>query len=187
MMNEAIRLNPHSVLNRICLGNIFADARRWEEAIRTYDSVAELDSAAGARLVYQYWNVLLEQGRVEKARVHALQAEHTSGFGHHDQEWMLACVDAASGRTSEATRRLRELRSQFGPGGFRGEGVVDEICIARLYALLRMKLETVDWIERGFSNHASFLSLVSTAPEFDDVRNDPRVMSLLLKAGFVEP
>ena len=52
-----------------------------------------------------------------------------------------------------------------------------------VYAGLGDKDEAFEWLEKGYDEQHSYLSHLKVAPEWDNLRSDPRYHALLMKIG----
>ena len=60
------------------------------------------------------------------------------------------------------------------------------LTIASLYALVKEKELTLEWLEKAYQEHATFLVHLKAHPAFDFICSDPQFKSILKKIGFPE-
>ena len=55
--------------------------------------------------------------------------------------------------------------------------------LAAVYAGLGEKDQAFDWLERDFQARIGLLIFITTLPDYDDLRDDPRYTDLLRRIG----
>ena len=56
--------------------------------------------------------------------------------------------------------------------------------IARHYASLGEKDKALDWLEKGYEEHAPVMATIKVDPSYDSLRSDPRFQDLLRRMNF---
>jgi tetratricopeptide (TPR) repeat protein len=178
-MRQSVELDPLSVHYQFCLGSVYFNARRWDDALRETERAKEIDSTFGT-LDYQYAEIYFYKGMYDRAVEHARRlVSHETQFGPY-VEYMMARIDAVAGRTDDARRRIRRLEEgakdqKFDPAG-----------IASLYALLGDTDTAMKWLQTAYRDHSFWFLTLKVWPAFDPLRGDPRFKELARQAGFDE-
>jgi tetratricopeptide (TPR) repeat protein len=146
-------------------------ARRHEEAANQARRVLELEPGfflGQFRLGVSYGLL----GRYEEALAQLELGLRASGGGPASLAAIVQ-VSAASGRASEARRRLAELLEMA------NQRYVPAYSIAAAYAGLGAKDSAFAWLERAFEEKSLNLALIRVEPEMDVLRGDPRFPDLM--------
>ena len=206
---RALELNPSYAQAYVWYSLYLEAMGRGEEAVLHARTARELDpisKGAAANLAIQMLNV----GRFEEASTQIVEAlELDAGFwGTH---WALGnlharrgeyaraaaafqdAVDfsrrngvsltslgftlARAGRRSEAEAVLRELQD------LREKRYLSPAFIAAIYAGLGEKNEAFGWLEKAFRLRSRYLVWLKVAPEYEQLRSDPRYQELVARIG----
>ncbi|HEX6879344.1 MAG TPA: hypothetical protein VF135_03195, partial [Terriglobales bacterium] len=89
----------------------------------------------------------------------------------------IAFIRARSGHEREARKALARLKnlSKSKP--------VEAGALAEAYLGLGDKESALNWLEKGYEQHSTSLSLLKVDPLYDPLRSDPRFQKLLQKMG----
>ena len=82
-----------------------------------------------------------------------------------------------AGRPADARRTLDELLAHT------RKGYVSPFYIATAYFGIGDKDDGFAWLEKAYAERSEFLVFINVAPNFDDVRGDPRFIELLKRVG----
>jgi TolB-like protein len=180
LMRRATELEPLSVHYQYCLGSIYRNSRRWDEALAETEKVKNLDStwrgyAYEVQLSRIYFYEGLYNKSIEYATRHASDANDTRSL-----ELTRAKVCAITGDNRGAHRQLRRLYEM----GQRQ--TIDPAEIAAVYSLLGSRDSAMVWLERAYRERSNSFAFVKVIPDFDTLRSDPGFKQLLAKAGFTE-
>jgi TolB-like protein/tetratricopeptide (TPR) repeat protein len=175
-MRKSTELEPLSVHYQYCLAGTYRWARRYDEALREYEKVKELDSTfypAYAQMAHVYF----ARGEFDRA----IQMMETCVRREKDPARLMllrAKVSAATGRVREARVQLRRLyRWRDGRGA-------DPADIASVLALIGDKDSAMAWLETAYQERSNQFDMVNVKPEFDSLRSDPRFRQFLARSGF---
>jgi hypothetical protein len=83
----------------------------------------------------------------------------------------------ALGKRAEATTLLKELEERYA----RKESPA--MFLAAVYAGLGEKDQAFAWLERDFQARTGLLIFITTLPDYDALRDDPRYIDLLRRIG----
>jgi hypothetical protein len=96
-----------------------------------------------------------------------------------------------------AAQRASELRQAYRRSGAKGywqvrlnlsmedmkRHYVDPYDIARFYARLGEKDQSLAWLQKGYDERVDGMTLLKVEPDFDDLRSDPRFQDLVHRVG----
>ena len=183
-LHIAIRLDPLSPIIHATLGDTLYRARRYDEATAELKRVFEIDS--GFPLAHSLLRNLYE------AR---------SDFADAISEGKTASI--AWGTTPEqAEAAIEELRHAYADAGEPGYWRVQlklieqrtkagrvrrpddsSVRIAGIYARLGDREQAFHWLATAFEERDTSVLYLKTAPEFDQLRSDPRAVELIKRIG----
>ena len=178
-MRQSVDLDPLSAHYQFCLGDVYAVARRWDDALREIDRAKEMDSSF-ALLDYEYFNIYFNTGKYDRAMEHARHYASRATNFRPFLGYAIAKVNAVTGRRDDVRRQIRLLEERE-----RGE-TIDPGVVAELYSLLGEKDSAMVWLERAYLQHSFYLLYLKVWPGFDPLRDDPRFKELEKRAGFGE-
>ena len=178
-MRQSTELEPLSAHYQYCLACTYQNARRWDDALREFQEVMEIDSTwrgrTEAHLAYNYFY----RGMYDKA----IELMHQSGL--HENTWLRLAVLRA--KIFAATGRVRETRLQLDRLYRLGkEEKPDPADIAAIHTLLGSRDSAFVWLERAYHQRSNQFAFVKVKPELDSLRSDHRFKQLLVRAGFTE-
>ena len=84
---------------------------------------------------------------------------------------------ARAGRVADAQRTLDEIVARS------KRGYVSPFYIATAYLGIGDKENGFAWLQKAYAERSEFLVFINVAPNFDDVRGDPRFIDLLKRVG----
>ena len=180
--NRAHQLDPRSPAISVVVGNVYIDARRFDEAIAVCKKVAdENPTFAGAHycLAIAYWGkkmypqVLEEWKTYDKLSADRDDSEITSamGQGFRSEGW--------NGALSKSIDTLKAQRKTH-PSSAYGSAYR----IAEAYAERGNNDEAFQWFNTAFQEHDAGLVALKTDFALDPIRSDPRFAELVRKVGF---
>jgi len=178
LMRQSTELEPLSAHYQYCLAGSYQRARRWDDALREYAKVKEIDSS-WYRSDAQIAMIFFYQGMYGKA----IQRMEECVLHEKDPlrlPLLHAKIYAVTGKVREARAQLDRLYRVK-----KGEGP-DPAEIAAVHSLLGRKDSAMVWLERAYRERSNAFFFVKVKPEFDALRSDPAFKQLLAKAGYTE-
>jgi len=198
----ALQLNPDSEIIHAQYAFLLSSLGRHEEAIREIFTARDLDPLAPrtaanvGRLLYRarkydqaleelskarelfpdHWNnytyaatIYTELGRYEES--FAILKNYKEMFGC-ESIYNLAHTYAKMGDRDETERLIEKISKGARPS-------VNRIVLARLYGILGEFDQAFSLLEKSYLERDTKLRLIKIDPEFDSLRSDPRLNSLL--------
>lgn len=167
---EAVALDPLSVIWRMGVGHMLFLARRYEEAVQAELNALEIEP--------QFWlaqwvlGMAYEQlGDRPRAATALFQADDRSG-GNLMVRGLLGRILALCGRTDEARGILKDLTTRHAREAAPAEAV------GLLHAGLGDMDAAFDWFDRAAREGSYLLSFLQVSPLFDSLRSHPRFGTL---------
>ncbi len=172
---KAISLNPLSMIDHTCVGDVHYYARRFEDSLVYYQKAIELDPRFdGAHT--DYARSLEAVGRFDEARAEYLEGLRLAG-GVAGPNFGIAHLEASTGNVVEARRILAELTAA------RSTRVVSAWGIGALHASLGDVDEAFRWLDIAVEEKATGLLFLRVHPRIDALRGDPRYDAMLKRVG----
>ncbi len=168
-IEKALALDPLSLQNNRARGQILSRQRRYDEAIESHKRTLEIHPTSTAvlrDLVTTYW----WKGAYEEALVVSEQLDSVQGTPN--SPGTVFSRHLASGNRREAIGVL--------------EGGTNIMGRATRYARLGEKEQTLQALKSAVDQHFSMAPMVSSDPNFDFIRDDPRFQDLLRRMN-LEP
>lgn len=173
LLGEVTARDPVSAISHANLANAYRLARRYPEAEYSIrEALALSPQYVGAH--YRLGHILLAQGRLDGA-AEAFDAEPLEGG-----QWLgQAFLANRAGRRDDSEAALDRVREQYGD---RAAGN-----LAQVYADRGEVEVAFEWLETEYRHNGSggFLE-IQWEPVFDSLRDDPRWLALLERAGYGE-
>lgn len=172
---RALELDPLSVVAGQTLGFRLFYAGQFQAAIQQFRRTLELDPhafVAKAGLAQSYWAT----GDRERALAEAERSVAESGGNC----WVQAWLGYAAGASGDAGRAREVLASLQASSRLR---YVPPIYPAMVYAGLGDRDRAIAALEQAFRDRSPWMLFLNVEPEFQSLRDDPRFVALLLKAG----
>jgi tetratricopeptide (TPR) repeat protein len=177
-MRQSTELEPLSAHYQYCLAGSYQRARRWDEALREYEKVKEIDSTwyrTDAQIATIYFCQGMYDKAIEKMQQCVLREKRPDRL-----ELLRAKISAASGKARETRIQLDRLyRVEKGRRP-------DPAEIAAVHSLIGSRDSALVWLERAYHERSNSFFVVKVRPEFDTLQSDPRFKQLLVRAGFSE-
>ena len=165
----ALDRDPMDVLVQVSIGNSYLVAGRPKQAIASFRRALAL-SPRGTAAHYSIGTALLQMGRPQEAL-----AEMQLEPGELWREVGLAMAWHALGHQAESDAALaRLIRDQPRTGPYN---------IAYVQAYLGHPDLAFEWLEKAVAYHDSGLVEIASAPEFANLRQDPRWLPFLRRIG----
>lgn len=173
---RAQELDPLSLMMSLTPGLAFYLARKYDQAIEEEQKVIEMDAnfiAAHTNLGLAYEQQgLHEQAIAEYQKVSNLIGDNPTA------KILIAHVETARGRRSEAEKVLHELLRQPDPAPY-------SYFIATLYTGLGNKERAFEWLNKAYEKHDGQMVMLKVDPNLDSLRADPRFDDLLRRIGLM--
>jgi eukaryotic-like serine/threonine-protein kinase len=172
-IKRALDINPNSAVATTGVANVLFFARRFDEAIEQCRRALDLDPGSVASHIVLRWSYEMTGRREEALTVY----EQESAFAGETPTTRAkrAHVYASCGRVEEAREILRGLVAR------RDEEWVTAYEIAVIYSLLNERDEASAWLTLAADEHAVGLAFVRVDPRLDNLRQDSRFDSLLVR------
>jgi serine/threonine-protein kinase len=165
--------DPLTVLLKISAGRAYLDARQYDQAIKQFRGVIELDpkqfAAHGGLCTAYTLKGMYEEGIAECQRARDLPGE---------READLAWAYATAGKRNHALTILSNLNDR------RKHKYVSPLSMAALYSALEQKHHALTQLERAYEKHDDILLWLKVDPRLDNLRSEARFTALLRRIGF---
>ena len=174
-IKRAQQLDPLSPIISANAGNLYVLKGDLNPAIEEFKKVIELDPnfpIARDFLGCAY----LRQGHEQEALAELQKGVEASGRASQELGF-LGYGYGALGKRAEAMVVLKELEGRYA----RKESPA--MHLAAVYAGLGEKDQAFAWLERDFQARTGLLIFITTLPEYDNLRDDPRYTDLLRRIG----
>lgn len=174
-LRKALSLDCLSLMINRNLGSTLIFAGKFDEAAAQYETALEIEPnyvpALCALSFLHNWAGRHDEALKFVERASAIAPNNQlvlSGFGE---------VHAAAGRRDEALAIIRRLQT----GEFSSR--ISAVDYALIYNYLGETEKTFEWLERAFEERDTGLLLLRAYPEFGNLHDDPRFVSLLRRIG----
>lgn len=176
-ITKAEEIDTGSLTIRLAHGNMLIYARRYDEAIRQYQSVIMRDEGSvlgymGLRRAYQL------KGLYDEANT-TLQKERAF-IGNDEFRFLLSTAEfeASAGRKAEAQLTLKRALSL--PNSVQKQRS-SYFTIAIIYALLNEREKAFKLLHQASAERRTELTMLKVHPQLDNLRSDTRFAELLRK------
>lgn len=175
-VKRALRLDPLASVIQWVLGCVYWMARRYEEAIEQFSKTLEFDPAfawAHLQLAWAYMGKSDYEPAITNAKkATELLPDSIVLLG------MLGEAYAAAGYQDEAHGILNQLQEHS------KQQYVTPYVLARIYAALGQKEDSLQWLETSYQTRAAWTALVKIDPQLDGLRSDARFQGLMRRLKF---
>jgi serine/threonine-protein kinase len=176
-MKRAEELDPLSSIIGTNLADMLFFARRYDEAITQYKRILVRDPN------FEYAHLALSRAYGAKGMYTEAIAETRRAlelyFGSSTKGYLGLWL-ARSGNRDEAAKHLAELKQKATRDYVQGD------TFAFIYIGLGDKEEALNWLEKHMLSHAETANVYAVAPEFDDLRSEPRFKAMLKRMNLPE-
>ena len=174
-IKRAQQLDPLSPIIGANAGNIYVLEGNLNTAVEEFKKVIELDP--NFPIAHDFLGcAYLKQGREQEAMAELQKGVELSRRASQELGF-LGYGYGALGKRAEATTLLKELEERYArkesPGMF----------LAAVYAGLGEKDQAFAWLDRDFQTRTGLLIFITTLPDYDALRDDPRYIDLLRRIG----
>jgi tetratricopeptide (TPR) repeat protein len=171
----AEELDPLSL--GISIGATYVYARRYDEGIAYFKRMLARDPGSSLTHGYLGWaygakGMYPEAIAEARTSVELTNSSFLKGY--------LALWLGRSGNRAEASKLLAELKKSA------SEGYVRPNTLAMAYIAAGDKAQALDQLENEVSSHGPLAMRFAVAPEWDDVRSEPRFKALLKQMNLPE-
>jgi tetratricopeptide (TPR) repeat protein len=174
---RAQEIDKTSLIIQAHLGNMNYLAQRFDQAIAECQKALALDP--GFFAARRYLGLSYAQKGMYREALAEFEKAVAGSNNSPQVKAEYAGVLALSGDTARAQTELNSLIEMS------KQRYVSAYHIALVYAALKDKEHTFEWLEKAFQERADYLAFVNVEPRFDDFHSDPRFADLLrrMKAG----
>jgi DNA-binding winged helix-turn-helix (wHTH) protein/TolB-like protein/Tfp pilus assembly protein PilF len=175
-MRRAEELDPLSVEIIFRSAIVLYFARQYDQAIKQFQKVFEIDSNAEVASVAHAWigRYYFQKRKFSKGLAELQEARRMAG----DEGWLLAMSAEAyafAGERAEAQRLLGGLLEESRIRYFPAMG------IAGIYTALKDDNEALRWLQQAYERREESMISIKVNPMMDGLRSDPRFADLLEK------
>ncbi|MBI1825172.1 MAG: protein kinase [Planctomycetes bacterium] len=174
-LRRAIELDPLAPIFTHNLAWVSAWERNWTESLSTAE--AGLEFAPEFPWLHQMaGQALLELGRADESLVHlrkAVELAPLASFPHGYLGYALARAGHEQEARELLTKRLELAKTQYMPPSD----------IAAIYVGLGEFDAAIQWLEKGYEAHDTWMVFLSMLPQFEPLRSDPRFVDILRRVG----
>jgi serine/threonine-protein kinase len=172
-LKRALELDPLSRASNMLLGRAYFLARQNDQAIDQLRKTLEIDPdflPARTHLAMAY---------IQK-KMYSQAIEELSKGGERARQYdelltLIGYIYAVTGQRVEALKVVDQLKERS------KQRYVSPYFIAIVYAGLREKDQTFEWLQKAYDDRSFRISYVAVQPEFDNIRSDPRYADLIRK------
>jgi len=174
-IKRAQQLDPLSPIISANAGSLYVLKRDLSPAIEEFKKVIELDP--NFPIAHDFLGcAYLKQGHQQEAIAELQKGVELSGRASQELGF-LGYGYGALGKRAEARALLKELEERYA----RKESPA--MHLAAVYAGLGEKDQAFAWLERDFQDRTGLLIFITTLPDYDTLRDDPRYTDLLRRMG----
>ncbi len=174
----AQEIDPLSVGANKTLGATYYYAGMYDKAIEQYRKTLEMDSG------YAEGHDLLADAYAKKGMYsEAIQEEEKFLKLSGDEEGADTLVQEYADHGYQEARRLQFSRTLEILKQASQEQDVSPMAFATIYANLGQKDDAFAWLEKAYEIRTTWLATISTDPQFENLRSDPRFKDLLRRIG----
>jgi serine/threonine-protein kinase len=174
-LEESERLDPLDLQVKTLIGYVHYFRRDLDRAIQQFEKVLALEPSF-AFAHYALGDAWTQRGQYERAFAEFDKAIELGGRSVN-HIGVLGYAHGRAGNRDQATALLQELTARA------AEGSVSAMWIALIHLGLSDLERVFEWLDRACTERDGSLVLVTSAAEFDPVRNDPRFRALLDRMG----
>ncbi len=178
---RAVELDPLSELAILALTMMYYYGRQYDQALE--HSRRWLEMFPNSLAAYDWLTPILEANGMYDQEVAAWQKTMTlSGEKPEDvaalgRAYKVGGIRGAWRWDLERLERLREEHKRL-------HGLAIDTGIAIRYASLGEKDKALDWLEKGYEQHAPRMATIKMEPRLDSLHSDPRFQNLLRRMNF---
>ena len=171
---KATELDPLWLMHGVYLGNVYYYEGRYDEAIKQYNRVLEMNSEFWLAHGYRAFTYE-KQKRFKEADVDLQKV--LAAFPHTNAKAAIGELYALQGKKAEAHKIVRELKENS------KKEYVSDYWLATVYVALGEKDEAFRLLENAYNERSFWLIDLKVDPRFDDLHSDVRFQDLLHRVG----
>jgi adenylate cyclase len=174
-IRRAVELDPVSRVINLSLGDALYYQGEYEKAIEQFKKVIELDpnyDAVYLSLIPAYLRKFMYDEAVGAAEKYAELSGNSL-----ESKLVKAYVYASMGDREEAHKFLAEIKARF------GERFLSSYLVGIIHFILGETNDGFEWLDRAYNEHDANIMLMNVDVELENVKSDPRFVSLLEKVG----
>jgi TolB-like protein/class 3 adenylate cyclase len=176
LMKRGLELDPLSLIIGEELGWAYYHGHHYEEAVAQIKKTMELDPT------FPINYMTLAQTYEQMARNQEAIAEMRKLIAIPGGDWYesraeLGCALAGSGDRVAAEKIIQELNQRS------AREYINPYVIATIYAALRDKDRTLEWLDKAIPERSPFLVFIKVEPKFDFLHSDPRFADFIRRIG----
>jgi DNA-binding winged helix-turn-helix (wHTH) protein/TolB-like protein/tetratricopeptide (TPR) repeat protein len=164
-MRKALEIDPLSLAMNSDLCQTFYFARRYDEAINQCRKTLELDGQSPN--AHGYLRDALEQKQMKNELLADLKETSNA-----DDPYVRAVASGDLHRYHQLEIAIEQKNADY-----------DAVTIAKNYALIGDKDQSLHWLDRAWQTHNFMFPFVNVDPAFDGERDEPRFIDLLRNTG----
>jgi adenylate cyclase len=176
-IKRARRLAPLSLNINVQVARMLFFAREYDEAIEQCRKTLEMDPDYGGAHLF-LGKIYKQKGLYREALAELERARELLGDNAEILS-MIGYTHAAAGRRTEAEQVLQEL------DGLSRQRYISPYHAAVIYAGLGEKDKAFGRLEQAYQEREGRMTLLKSAPEFDGLRSDPRLTTLLQRMNLL--
>lgn len=173
-LKQALKLDPISLGIITDLGVVYYFARKYDEAIKQYKKALEMEPGF-IRAYITLGSTYGQKGMYNEAIDMIQKAIELSK--NRSRIAALGRAFALSGKKEEAKKIIQELldlsKKQY----------ISPYCICLIYSSMGEKDQALDWLVKAYEEQVSELIYLKVDPYLDNLRSDPRFVTLLKNVG----
>lgn len=173
-MKKGMELDPLWLMNGVQLGKIFYYQGRYDDAIKEYNGVLEMNGDFWVAHGYRAF-AYEKQRKFQDAEADLRKV--LEQFPHTNAKAAMAELYALQGKKEEARRVLRELQEAA------KKEYVSDYWLATAYTALGDRDEAFRRLEAAWKEQSMWILDLKVDPRFDTLRADPRFAELLRRVG----
>lgn len=177
LIKRARELDPFSVAISTDVARVYYHAKDYDHAIEQWLKMLELDSNLSS---YNSW---LDMAYAQKGLYEKAIEQRLLFFAYRKvEEEKIAALKKAfkeNGWAGYCREELNQSLQRVRQGDY-----VLSYNMARSYARLSEKEQTLEWLEKAYAEHSDHLVLLKVDPLFDFMRQDSRFQDLMRRIGF---
>ncbi|MCI0444929.1 hypothetical protein L0152_17190 [bacterium] len=170
---RALELDPLALGGNAMAGRDYHLAGQYEQAIEQCRKTLEIQPDFFPALIHLA-KAYREKGMYHQAIDELSKTNDLTG-GRTESISLIGHIYAVMGKRTEAQKALDELKERS------KHRYVSPYHIAVVYAGLGEKDMTFEWLQKAYEDRNELVTFIKFAPEFDNLRSDPRYAELLRK------
>ncbi|HTK82088.1 MAG TPA: protein kinase [Bacteroidota bacterium] len=178
VIKKGYELDPFSPIITLNVGAIFLSRKQFDAALPYFKKCIELDPSFAPG--YGWLGMTYEQLKNYSEAIPAIQKSVELSGRSAEYVGYLGYALGRMGKRDEALALLKENQDRYRAGTGAAYNV------ARIYAGLGEKENVLQWLEKDFEDHSTWINSLIEDWEWDLVRTDPRFIDMEKKMGLVK-